>query len=68
MDVLEQLVIFSISLSVLTVLLLFLNWKILKVTEKLLIETITIRKDTKVVRGDSKRGADSFEVTLPPEQ
>jgi len=45
--------------------LLYLNWKILKVTERLLDETETIRKDTRVMRGDTRRVADSFNVTIP---
>jgi len=62
------LTIFSGALFLTSLILLYLNWRILQVTESLLEETMTIRNDTKVVRGDTKRVADSFEVTLPPEQ
>jgi hypothetical protein len=34
--------------------LLYINWRILKVTEHLLDETITIRKDTRVIREDTR--------------
>ena len=59
------LIFFSIALFMLTNLLLFLNWRILIVTEKLLSETIKIRKDTQIMKGDTKRVADSFDVQVP---
>jgi len=52
------LVIFSAALLLGTLILLYLNWRILKVTECLLAETITIRKDTRVIREDTRRVAD----------
>jgi len=52
------LVIFSGALLLGTLMLLYLNWRILKVTEHLLAETITIRKDTKVIREDTRRVVD----------
>jgi len=52
------LVIFSGALLLGTLMLLYLNWRILKVTEHLLDETITIRKDTKVIREDTRRVVD----------
>ena len=59
------LVIFSGALFLGTLLLLYINWRILQVTERLLGETETIRKDTKVVRGDTRRVADSFDIQVP---
>ena len=56
---------FSGALFLGTLVLLYLNWKILKVTERLLDETETIRKDTRVMRGDTRRVADSLNVTIP---
>ena len=58
------LVIFSGALLAGTLVLLYLNWRILGVTESLLKETMTIRKDTKVMKGDTKRVADSFEIEV----
>ena len=58
------LVTFSGALLVGTIMLLYLNWRILRVTEGLLKETMTIRKDTKVIKGDTKRVADSFEIEV----
>ena len=52
------LVIFSGALLFGTLMLLYINWRILKVTEYLLAETITIRKDTKVIREDTRRVVD----------
>jgi len=49
------LVIFSGALLLGTLVLAYLNWRILKVTEYLLDETIIIRKDTKVIREDTRR-------------
>jgi len=49
------LVIFSGALLLGTLVLTYLNWRILKVTECLLDETIIIRKDTKVIREDTRR-------------
>ena len=60
-----SLVIISGALFLGTLALLYLNWKILKVTERLLDETTTIRKDTSGIRNDTKRVADSFDVTIP---
>ena len=54
----------SIFLFLGTVALLYVNWKILQITELLLGETRTIRKDTKVIKKDSKRVADSFEIEV----
>ena len=59
------LVIFSCALFVATIVLLYINWKIFKVTQALLSETVTIRKDTKVIRRDTRRVADSFDIPLP---
>ena len=58
------LTIFSGALFIGTIMLLYLNWRILRITEGLLKETMTIRKDTKVIKGDSKRVADSFEIEV----
>ncbi len=58
------LVTFSGALLVGTIMLLYLNWRILRITEGLLKETMTIRKDTKVIKGDTKRVADSFEIEV----
>jgi hypothetical protein len=52
------LVIFSGALLLGTLMLLYINWRILKVTEYLLAETITIRKDTRFIREDTQRVAD----------
>ena len=49
------LVVFSGALLCGTLVLAYINWRILKVTEYLLDETITIRKDTKVIRKDTRR-------------
>jgi hypothetical protein len=49
------LVVFSGALLLGTLVLAYLNWRILKVTEYLLAETIIIRKDTKVIREDTRR-------------
>lgn len=49
------LVIFSVALLLGTLVLLYLNWRILKVTEYLLAETIVIRKDTRVIREDTRK-------------
>lgn len=54
----------SIFLFLGTVALLYVNWKILQITELLLGETRTIRKDTKFIKRDSKRVADSFEIEV----
>ena len=59
------LVIFSCALFIGTLVLLYLNWRILQVTERLLDETKTIRKDTRVMRGDTRRVADSFDIQIP---
>ena len=59
------LVIFSAALFIGTLLLLYLNWRILQITELLLYETETIRKDTKIMRGDTRRVADSFDIQVP---
>ena len=59
------LVFFSGALFIGTLLLLYLNWRILQITERLLEETETIRKDTKVMRGDTRRVADSFDIQIP---
>jgi len=59
------LVIFSAALFIGTLLLLYLNWRILQITERLLYETETIRKDTKIMRGDTRRVADSFDIQVP---
>ena len=59
------LVIFSAALFIGTLLLLYLNWRILRITENLLGETVRIRKDTQVMRGDTKRVADSFDIQVP---
>jgi len=59
------LVIFSAALFIGTLLLLYLNWRILQITEHLLYETKTIRKDTKIMRGDTRRVADSFDIQIP---
>ena len=61
---LTALVICSFSLLIGTGVLLYLNWRILQVTEALLKETMTIRKDTKVMKGDTKRVANSFEIEV----
>ena len=58
------LTIFSGALFIGTIMLLYLNWRILRVTEGLLKETMTIRKDTKVIIGVTKRLADSFEIEV----
>ena len=58
------LVTLSGALLVGTIMLLYLNWRILRITEGLLGETMTIRKDTKVIKGDTKRVADSFEIEV----
>ena len=58
------LTIISGALAIGTLMLLYLNWRILRVTEGLLKETMTIRKDTKVIKGDTKRVADSFEIEV----
>ena len=60
-----SLVIISGALFLGTLALLYLNWKILKVTERLLDEPTTIRKDTSVMRKDTRRVADSFNVNIP---
>ena len=59
------LVIFSVGLFVGTLLLLYINWRILQITERLLYETETIRKDTRIMRGDTRRVADSFDIQVP---
>ena len=59
------LVIFSAALFIGTLLLLYLNWRIMQITENLLGETVRIRKDTQVMRGDTKRVADSFDIQVP---
>jgi len=59
------LVFFSGALFIGTLLLLYLNWRILHVTERLLEETETIRKDTKVMRGDTRRVAEGFDIQIP---
>lgn len=59
------LVIFSAALFIGTLLLLYLNWRILQITEHLLYETKTIRKDTRIMRGDTRRVADSFDIQIP---
>jgi hypothetical protein len=50
---------------ILTGLLLYLNWRVLVITQGLLAETIAIRKDSEVIRKDTRRVADSFEITVP---
>jgi len=55
---------FSGALFIGTLLLLYLNWRILQVTERLLEETETIRKDTRVIRKDTRRVADSFDIEV----
>lgn len=59
------LTIFSVGLFIGTLILMYLNWRIMQITESLLVETVRIRKDTQVMKMDTKRVADSFEVTLP---
>jgi len=54
----------SFALFVVTLALLYLNWHILRVTKLLHDETITIRQDTQVIRKDTRRVADSFEIKL----
>ena len=59
------LTIFSVGLFIGTLLLLYLNWRILQITERLLVETVRIRKDTQIMKGDTKRVADSFDIQVP---
>lgn len=56
------LILFSCALLISTLVLLYINWRIYKVTVALLKETILIRKDTRIVRGDTRRVADSFDM------
>jgi len=37
----------------------------MQITESLLVETVRIRKDTQIMKGDTKRVADSFDVQVP---
>jgi len=54
----------SLALFVVTLVLLYLNWHILRVTKLLHNETVTIRKDTHVIQKDTKRVADSFDIEI----
>ena len=54
----------SFALFVVTLVLLYLNWHILRVTKLLHNETVTIRIDTQVKRKDTKRVAERFEIKL----
>ena len=54
----------SFALFVVTLVLLYLNWHILRVTKLLHNETVTIRKDTHVIKKDTEKVANSFEIKL----
>jgi len=57
------LILFSCALFITTLVLLYINWKIYTVTKALLAETILIQQDTRVMRGDTRRVADSFDIS-----
>ena len=57
------LILFSCALFITTLVLPYINWKIYTVTKALLAETILNQQDTRVMRGDTRRVADSFDIS-----